>query len=95
MSNEENIPVLTKTDLITLLQNMDDHVILTINLEGDAKMAKHNPFELERVSVRLVRDSGGPLISDVPLNSPKMVAKLLYNEIFADLDREIFAVVNL
>lgn len=58
-------------------------------------MAKHNPFELERVSVRLVRDSGGPLISDVPLNSPKMVAKLLYNEIFADLDREIFAVVNL
>lgn len=37
MSNEENIPVLTKTDLITLLQNMDDHVILTINLEGDAE----------------------------------------------------------
>lgn len=37
MSNEENIPVLTKTDLITLLQNMDDQVILTINLEGDAE----------------------------------------------------------
>ena len=37
MSNEENIPVLTKTDLITLLQNMDDHVILTINLEGDVE----------------------------------------------------------
>lgn len=37
MSNEENIPVLTTSDLITLLQNMDDHVILTINLEGDAE----------------------------------------------------------
>lgn len=37
MSNEEYIPVLTKTDLITLLQNMDDQVILTINLEGDAE----------------------------------------------------------
>ena len=37
MSNEENIPVLTKADLITLLQNMDDQVILTINLEGDAE----------------------------------------------------------
>lgn len=37
MSNEENIPVLTKTDLIILLQNMDDQVIFTINLEGDAE----------------------------------------------------------
>ncbi|MDY2627594.1 MAG: hypothetical protein SOW08_04655 [Lachnospiraceae bacterium] len=61
--NKENIPTISTSDLITLLQNMDDQVILT-------------------------------LISDVPLNSPKLAAKLLYDEIFADLDREIFAVVN-
>ena len=58
-------------------------------------MPKPNPFELDRVSIRLVRDSGGPLISDTPLNTPGQVAKLLNDEIFADLDREIFAVVNL
>lgn len=58
-------------------------------------MAKYNPFELDQVSIRVVKDSGGPLISDTPLNSPEQVAKLLHDEIFADLDREMFAVVNL
>lgn len=58
-------------------------------------MPKNNPFELERVSIRLVRDAGGPLISEEPLNTPGKVAKLLHDEIFADLDREMFAVVNL
>ena len=59
------------------------------------KMQRNNPFELDRVSIRLVRDSDVPLISDTPLNTPGKVAKLLYDEIFADLDREMFAVVNL
>lgn len=59
------------------------------------KMPKNNPFELDRVTIRMVRDNGGPLISNTPLDTPAKVAKLLYDEIFADLDREIFAVVNL
>ena len=57
--------------------------------KGMMKMPKNNPFELDRVSIRLVRDSGGPLISDTPLNSPKQVAKLLHDEIFADLDTDL------
>ena len=59
------------------------------------KMPKNNPFELDRVTIRMVRDNGGPLLSNTPLDTPAKVAKLLYDEIFADLDREIFAVVNL
>lgn len=58
-------------------------------------MANHNPYELERVSIRLIKDAMTPMLSDRPLNSPGAVAKLLHNEIFADLDREMFAVVNL
>lgn len=58
-------------------------------------MSKNNPFELDRVTIRMVRDNGGPLLSNTPLDTPAKVAKLLYDEIFADLDREIFAVVNL
>ncbi|MDO4647321.1 MAG: JAB domain-containing protein [Eubacteriales bacterium] len=58
-------------------------------------MPKNNPFELDRVTIRMVRDNGGPLLSNTPLDTPTKVAKLLYDEIFADLDREIFAVINL
>lgn len=35
MSNEENIPVITASELRTRLQELGDHVILTIVLEGD------------------------------------------------------------
>lgn len=35
MSNEENIPVITASELRARLQELDDHVILTIVLEGD------------------------------------------------------------
>ena len=40
MSNEKNIQVVTTSELLTLLQSMDDHVILTINLEGDDENAE-------------------------------------------------------
>lgn len=35
MNNEKNIQVMTASELRTLLQSLDDHVILTIILEGD------------------------------------------------------------
>ena len=35
MNNEENILVMTSSELRTQLQSLDDHVILTIILEGD------------------------------------------------------------
>ena len=59
------------------------------------ELKKHNIFELDRVAIRLVREPGGPLVSDTPLNTPQAVAKLLHDEIFGDLDREMFAIVNL
>lgn len=40
MDNEENIPVLTSSELRTQLQSLDDHVILTIILEGDDENAE-------------------------------------------------------
>ena len=49
---------------------------------------KNNLYQLDRVGIRVVREPMGPLISDVPLNTPEAVAKLLHDEIFADLDRE-------
>lgn len=35
MNNEENIQVMTSSELRTQLKFLDDHVILTIILEGD------------------------------------------------------------
>lgn len=35
MNNEENIRVMTSSELRTQLQSLDNHVILTIILEGD------------------------------------------------------------
>ena len=40
MSNENSIPVVIISELLTLLQSLDDHVILTINLEGDDENAE-------------------------------------------------------
>lgn len=40
MSNEKSIPVVSTSELLTLLQSLDDHVILTINLEGDDENAE-------------------------------------------------------
>lgn len=58
-------------------------------------LEKNNLYQLDRVGIRVVKEPMGPLISDVPLNTPEAVAKLLHDEIFADLDRECFAVINL
>ena len=58
-------------------------------------LEKNNLYRLDRVGIRVVKEPMGPLISDVPLNTPEAVAKLLHDEIFADLDRECFAVINL
>ena len=40
MSNEKSIPVVSTSELLTLLQSLEDHVILTINLEGDDENAE-------------------------------------------------------
>lgn len=40
MSNEKSIQIVTSSELLTLLQSLDDHVILTINLEGDDENAE-------------------------------------------------------
>ncbi|MDD5900750.1 MAG: JAB domain-containing protein [Lachnospiraceae bacterium] len=52
----------------------------------------NDSFELDRVAIRMVKES--PLYSDVNLNSPQAVVKLMADTL-KDMDREVFAVVNL
>ena len=51
-----------------------------------------NPFELDVVSVRLVKDA--PLYSDEPLNNPKKVVEALGKEL-SEMDREVICIVNM
>ncbi len=51
-----------------------------------------DPFQLDVVSVRLVKDA--PIFSERPLNSPyEVVARM--GEIMSEFDREVVCVVNL
>lgn len=51
-----------------------------------------NPFELEVVSVRLVKDA--PILSEQSVKTP-MAAVSLLGELLSDMDREVVCVVNL
>jgi DNA repair protein RadC len=55
-------------------------------------MTMSDSFELDRVAIRMVKEP--PLYSDVNLNSPQTVVKLMADTL-KDMDREVFAVVNL
>ena len=55
-------------------------------------MPKKNPFKLDVVSVRLVKDA--PIISECPMTSPTNVVKVL-GDILSEFDREVLCVVNL
>ena len=55
-------------------------------------MHKENPFKLDVVSVRLVKDA--PLISGHPVKSPADAAEVL-GRYLCEMDREIVCVVNL
>ena len=54
-------------------------------------MPKKNPYKLDQVAIRMVKER--PLISDEPVNSPEKVVKLVH-EFLRDYDREVFAVIN-
>lgn len=49
-------------------------------------------FHLDQAAIRMVKEP--PLYSDIPMNGPQAVIKLLADT-FKDYDREVFAVVNL
>ena len=53
---------------------------------------KEQPFKLERVSIRLVKDA--PLYSDKPMNNPKQVVEALGKEL-CEMDREVMCVINM
>lgn len=53
---------------------------------------KKNPFKLDVVSVRLVKDA--PIYSEQPFNTPAAIAAALGKEL-CELDREVVCVVNL
>ena len=53
---------------------------------------KEQPFQLERVSIRLVKDA--PLYSDKPLNTPAQVVEALGKEL-CEMDREVMYVINM
>lgn len=55
-------------------------------------MENKKPFHLDQAAFRMVKEP--PLYSDVPLNTPQAVVRLLADT-FKDYDREVFAVVNL
>lgn len=56
------------------------------------KIKEKSPFELDVVSVRLVKDA--PIISDEPLNNPDKVIKAV-GSFLSELDREALCVINL
>lgn len=53
---------------------------------------KEQPFQLDRVSIRLVKDA--PLYSDKPLTNPWLVAEALGKEL-CEMDREVMCVINM
>lgn len=53
---------------------------------------KEQPFKLERVSIRLVKDA--PLYSDKPMNNPALVVEALGKEL-CEMDREVMCVINM
>lgn len=55
-------------------------------------MKKHNPFELEVVSVRLVKDA--PLFSDHKIISPEDAIKIV-GDFLCEMDREVLCIINL
>ena len=55
-------------------------------------MAKKNPFKLDVVSVRLVKDA--PIASGYPIHSPQDAVVLVGSEM-CQMDREVICVINL
>lgn len=55
-------------------------------------MPKKNPFKLEVVSVRLVKDA--PLFSDHRITSPQDAVKVV-GDFLCEMDREVVCVINL
>ena len=53
---------------------------------------KEQPFQLDRVSIRLVKDA--PLYSDKPMNHPMAVVEALGKEL-CEMDREVMCVINM
>lgn len=55
-------------------------------------MPRKNPFKLDVVSVRLVKDA--PLLSNHKIKSPEDAVDVA-GELMCDLDREVFCIINL
>ena len=55
-------------------------------------MENRKRFHLDQTAIRMVKEP--PLYSDIPMNGPQAVIKLLADT-FKDYDREVFGVVNL
>ena len=61
------------------------------NREGKVFMEKKNPFQLEVVSVRLVKDA--PIFSKHKITEPEDAVAVL-GEILCEMDREVICVIN-
>ena len=55
-------------------------------------MGKQNPFQLDVVSVRLVRDA--PVFSDTKITNPESAIAVV-GEILCEMDREVVCIINL
>lgn len=55
-------------------------------------MEKQNPFQLDVVSVRLVRDA--PIFSDIQIINPESAIAVV-GELLCEMDREVVCIINL
>lgn len=81
----------TVEELVGLIQSQQGEFIIHVEPRR-MQMEKQEPFQLDVVSIRLVRNA--PLFSDRKITGPKDAVSLV-GEMLCEMDREVVCVINL